>query len=267
MNKLIQSVLVFALTFIFIGLGAEVYYRFLNPVLMGNESSLSYQRWAKQNIQMNSWGFRDPERRLQKDSPDSKRFVMYGPSNVFGHGLKIGERITEILENDLSTKYPDQPFEVINAGTMTLNILGDAFRLTSQFKKAKLDTDYIVLYYPWNAIKSIPPVLKRYVDQKKANYQAPKKELGLITWLKANSYAYNWFSIVTADKSFKLEGNKVYDEWHLDFYLQPNYFKAHMHHLGELKALTESMGAKLVLLIQPLSAAEQFRKARVQRHV
>ena len=70
MNNLKKNLGVFALTVLLIVIGAELYYRFLNPKVLGNTGSLSYAKWSQNNVQLNSWGFRDKERAIKKANPD-----------------------------------------------------------------------------------------------------------------------------------------------------------------------------------------------------
>ncbi len=257
MKPLLKNLLVFLITAIVIAIGAELYYRFLNPAVLGNTGSLSYQRWAEKNIKINAWGFRDRERNPQKANPNVFRIVVIGPSNVFGQAAKEEERITEQLEAMLNKEGLGREFEVLNMGTMTLDTVGTAVQITNSLIASKVEFDAIVLYYAWNSIKNVPGILQKYVELKNAHYQAPKS--GIEEFFSKNSYAYDWLGTLSKDKAHTLEG-KTYDDWHFDFYKQPQYEAMHVQSLVELDQKIKNYGAKFYILAVPSSYNEANRE-------
>ncbi len=258
MDNLKKNLGVFALTILLIVIGAELYYRFINPQVLGNTGSLSYVKWSQHNVKLNSWGFRDIERSIKKTDPNIKRVLVIGPSNIYGQGVtNLDDRLTERLEKKLnessSTKY-----EVINFGTMTLDTIGTSVVLLNNAIQAGMDFDVVVVYYAWNAIKHIPEIGQAYMKQKMSHYQEAKPNPVDVA-LSKSSYLYDWVKNVSKDKSFKMDG-KTYTEWHLDYYQNPEYFNKHIEALKLINDMVAKHNAKFYLLITPISYSEKDRE-------
>lgn len=252
-----KNLSVFLVTVLFIALGAEVYYRFINPEVLGNTGSLSYQKWAKKNIKVNQWGFRDKERTIKKPEGIDHRVVVIGPSNILGQGVSdLNQRFTERLEKTLN-ETSDKKFEVMNAGTMTLDNIGTSIKLTQDLIRGGVDFDSIVIYYSWNSIKHIPGIRNKYMEFKKKHYK-PKAANPADSFLTKNSYAYDWLKSVSKDKTYLIDG-KTYDDWHFDFYRQEKYYQFHIETLRQLNELIAAQGAKLYLNIVPSSYKPEDR--------
>lgn len=258
MKAIFKNLLVFVISFLVIAVFVEIYYRFLNPAVLGNTGSLSYTRWAKENIKMNSWGFRDKERTIKKANPNIFRVVVIGPSNVFGQAAKEEERITEQLEAMLNQANLGRSFEVINMGTMTLDNVGTANEITNSLINGRVEFDAVVLYYAWNSIKNVPEILQKYISLKNSHYE-PSGPSAVEEFLRKNSYAYDWLSTLSKDKTHTLEG-KTYDDWHFDFYKQPQYESYHVQSLVGLNQKINNYGAKFYILAVPSSYNEENRK-------
>ncbi len=258
MEQLKKNLAVFALTILLIVIGAELYYRFANPEVLGNTGSLSYAKWEKQHVKLNSWGFRDKERDVKKADPNIKRVLVLGPSNIYGQGVSnLEERLSERLEKRLNAD-GTQKYEVLNLGTMTLDTVGSSAILLANFIQAGVEFDEVVIYYPWNAIKHIPEIGKAYLKHKTSHYQEAKPN-PIETALAKSSYLFDWVKNVSKDKSFKIDG-KTYTEWHLDFYENDEYFQKHIAALKSIDEMLKAHNAKLILLITPISYSEKERE-------
>lgn len=256
MNSILKNVLVFLITIVFLLILGEIYYRFINKEVLGNTGSLSYQKWQTKNVKINSWGFRDIERSQKKADPNIERVLVMGPSNIFGQGVtNLEDRLSERLQaklNENSTK----PYEVINMGTMTLDPIGTSVILINNCNQAGVEYDDVVIYYSWNAIKHIAEIGRRYVEIKR-EHAKPANPIDL--WLSQHSYLYDWIKNVSLDKALLIEG-KTYGQWHLDKYLVPEYFQRHIETLKFMDNLVKSKGAKLYLLITPISYNDKERE-------
>jgi hypothetical protein len=215
-------------------------------------------KWSQNNVQLNSWGFRDKERTIKKANPDIKRVLVIGPSNIYGQGVtNLEERLTERLEKKLNESSATK-YEVINFGTMTLDCIGTSVVLINNAVQAGLDFDTVVVYYAWNAIKHIPEIGQAYIQQKMAHYQEAKPS-AIDKALAKSSYLYDWVKNVSKDKGFKIDG-KTYTEWHLDFYQDDNYFQKHIEALQSLNDMARQHNAKLYLLVTAISYSEKERQ-------
>ncbi len=251
MNSLVKNLSVFLITAAFVALAAEIYYRYINPEVLGNTGSLSYQKWAKKNIRVNQWGFRDQERSIKKPESVDHRVVVIGPSNILGQGVtNLQERFTERLEKALNEN-TGKKVEVMNAGTMTLDNIGTAIQLTQSMIQSGLEFDSIVIYYAWNSIKHIPAIRDQYLEHKRKHYK-PASINPLDQFLSQNSYAYDWLKSLSKDKSYLIDG-KTYDDWHFDFYRDEKYYAFHLETLRQLDELIKAQGARLYLNITPTS--------------
>ncbi len=258
MNDLKKNLGVFLLTVLLIVIGAELYYRFVNPKVLGNTGSLSYTKWSLNNVKLNSWGFRDKERTIKKENPAIKRVLVIGPSNIYGQGVtNLEERLTERLERKLNASNSGQ-YEVINFGTMTLDPVGTSVVLLNNTIQAGLEFDYVVVYYAWNAIKHIPEIGQAYMKYKMSHYNEAKPN-PLDQALSKSSYLYDWVKNVSKDKTFLIDG-KTYTEWHLDYYNNDDYFRKHIEALKSINDMVSKHNAKLYLLIVPISYNEKERE-------
>jgi len=250
MKTIVKNLAVILLTCLVVFVGTEIYYRWINPEILGNTGSLSYMRWAKANFKVNSWGFRDKERTINKSSPDIHRILVLGPSNIVGQGVtNIEERLSERLEKKLNESNPK--YEVINCGDMTLDPVGSMARILSSMINNKVEFDTVIFYYSWNAIKHIPDIQARYYQIKKSN-ETKKQNNPLAQYLSQHSYAYDWLSNVSQDKKLLIEG-KTYNEWHLGFYQQESYFMEHIKVLNSIDKALKQNNKKLILLLTPVS--------------
>lgn len=250
MKTIVKNLAVILLTCLVVFVGTEIYYRWINPEILGNTGSLSYMRWAKANFKVNSWGFRDKERTINKSSPDIHRILVLGPSNIVGQGVtNIEERLSERLEKKLNESNPK--YEVINCGDMTLDPVGSMARILSSMINNKVEFDTVVFYYSWNAIKHIPDIQARYYQIKKSN-ETKKQNNPVAQYLSKHSYAYDWLSNVSQDKKLLIEG-KTYNEWHLGFYQQESYFMEHIKVLNSIDKALKQNNKKLILLLTPVS--------------
>ncbi len=264
MDNLKKNLGVFALTVLLIVIGAELYYRFANPKVLGNTGSLSYVKWSNNNVKLNSWGFRDIERSIKKNDPTTKRVLVIGPSNVYGQGVtNLEERLTERLERKLNENSTTK-YEVINFGTMTMDTISTAAVLLNNAIQAGLEFDYVVVYYAWNAIKHIPEIGQAYMQYKMSHYNEVKPNPVDVA-LSKSSYLYDWVKNVSKDKGFKMDG-KTYTEWHMDFYQNDVYFQKHIEALKSLNDMAAKQNAKFYLLITPISYSEKERKQYVNVH-
>ncbi len=255
MNKLIQSLVVFFITIVLVVIGAEFYYRSVNQEVLGNTASLSYQKWAKSHVQLNSWGFRDQERSLKKPNSDVYRVLLIGPSNIYGQAISnLEERLSEQLQNRLN-QASAKPIEVINMGTMTMDTIGTSAMILMKMAEAGLEYDSVIVYYTWNTIRHIPEIAEAYNQAKASHYQASNP---IDTSLKQHSYFYDWVSNVSKDKGFLIDG-KTYNQWHLSFYQNQQYFPQHIAVLRYLNAITLAQKTKLYFLITPISYNEKER--------
>lgn len=250
MKTIVKNLAVILLTCLVVFVGTEIYYRWINPEILGNTGSLSYMRWAKANFKVNSWGFRDKERTINKSSPDIHRILVLGPSNIVGQGVtNIEERLSERLEKKLNESNPK--YEVINCGDMTLDPVGSMARILSSMINNKVEFDTVVFYYSWNAIKHIPDIQARYYQIKKSN-ETKKQNNPIAQYLSKHSYAYDWLSNVSQDKKLLIEG-KTYNEWHLGFYQQESYFMEHIKVLNSIDKALKQNNKKMILLLTPVS--------------
>ena len=250
MKTIVKNLAVILLTCLVVFVGTEIYYRWINPEILGNTGSLSYMRWAKANFKVNSWGFRDKERTINKSNPDIHRILVLGPSNIVGQGVtNIEERLSERLEKKLNESNPK--YEVINCGDMTLDPVGSMARILSSMINNKVEFDTVVFYYSWNAIKHIPDIQARYYQIKKSN-ETKKQNNPLAQYLSKHSYAYDWLSNVSQDKKLLIEG-KTYNEWHLGFYQQESYFMEHIKVLNSIDKALKQNNKKMILLLTPVS--------------
>jgi hypothetical protein len=250
MKTIVKNLAVILLTCLVVFVGTEIYYRWINPEILGNTGSLSYMRWAKANFKVNSWGFRDKERTINKSNPDIHRILVLGPSNIVGQGVtNIEERLSERLEKKLNESNPK--YEVINCGDMTLDPVGSMARILSSMINNKVEFDTVVFYYSWNAIKHIPDIQARYYQIKKSN-ETKKQNNPIAQYLSKHSYAYDWLSNVSQDKKLLIEG-KTYNEWHLGFYQQESYFMEHIKVLNSIDKALKQNNKKLILLLTPVS--------------
>ncbi|MEY3369726.1 MAG: hypothetical protein RLZZ361_396 [Cyanobacteriota bacterium] len=250
MKTIVKNLAVILLTCLVVFVGTEIYYRWINPEILGNTGSLSYMRWAKANFKVNSWGFRDKERTINKSNPDIHRILVLGPSNIVGQGVtNIEERLSERLEKKLNERNPK--YEVINCGDMTLDPVGSMARILSSMINNKVEFDTVVFYYSWNAIKHIPDIQARYYQIKKSN-ETKKQNNPLAQYLSKHSYAYDWLSNVSQDKKLLIEG-KTYNEWHLGFYQQESYFMEHIKVLNSIDKALKQNNKKMILLLTPVS--------------
>jgi len=250
MKTIVKNLAVILLTCLVVFVGTEIYYRWINPEILGNTGSLSYMRWAKANFKVNSWGFRDKERTINKSNPDIHRILVLGPSNIVGQGVtNIEERLSERLEKKLNESNPK--YEVINCGDITLDPVGSMARILSSMINNKVEFDTVVFYYSWNAIKHIPDIQARYYQIKKSN-ETKKRNNPLAQYLSKHSYAYDWLSNVSQDKKLLIEG-KTYKEWHLGFYQQESYFMEHIKVLNSIDKALKQNNKKMILLLTPIS--------------
>ncbi len=250
MKTIVKNLAVILLTCLVVFVGTEIYYRWINPEILGNTGSLSYMRWAKANFKVNSWGFRDKERTINKSNPDIHRILVLGPSNIVGQGVtNIEERLSERLEKKLNESNPK--YEVINCGDMTLDPVGSMARILSSMINNKVEFDTVVFYYSWNAIKHIPDIQARYYQIKKSN-ETKKQNNPVAQYLSKHSYAYDWLSNVSQDKKLLIEG-KTYNEWHLGFYQQESYFMEHIKVLNSIDKALKQNNKKMILLLTPVS--------------
>ena len=250
MKTIVKNLAVILLTCLVVFVGTEIYYRWINPEILGNTGSLSYMRWAKANFKVNSWGFRDKERTINKSNPDIHRILVLGPSNIVGQGVtNIEERLSERLEKKLNESNPK--YEVINCGDITLDPVGSMARILSSMINNKVEFDTVVFYYSWNAIKHIPDIQARYYQIKKSN-ETKKQNNPLAQYLSQHSYAYDWLSNVSQDKKLLIEG-KTYNEWHLGFYQQESYFMEHIKVLNSIDKALKQNNKKMILLLTPVS--------------
>lgn len=250
MKTIVKNLAVILLTCLVVFVGTEIYYRWINPEILGNTGSLSYMRWAKANFKVNSWGFRDKERTINKSNSDIHRILVLGPSNIVGQGVtNIEERLSERLEKKLNESNPK--YEVINCGDMTLDPVGSMARILSSMINNKVEFDTVVFYYSWNAIKHIPDIQARYYQIKKSN-ETKKQNNPIAQYLSKHSYAYDWLSNVSQDKKLLIEG-KTYNEWHLGFYQQESYFMEHIKVLNSIDKALKQNNKKLILLLTPVS--------------
>ena len=250
MKTIVKNLAVILLTCLVVFVGTEIYYRWINPEILGNTGSLSYMRWAKANFKVNSWGFRDKERTINKSNPNIHRILVLGPSNIVGQGVtNIEERLSERLEKKLNESNPK--YEVINCGDMTLDPVGSMARILSSMINNKVEFDTVVFYYSWNAIKHIPDIQARYYQIKKSN-ETKKQNNPIAQYLSKHSYAYDWLSNVSQDKKLLIEG-KTYNEWHLGFYQQESYFMEHIKVLNSIDKALKQNNKKLILLLTPVS--------------
>lgn len=250
MKTIVKNLAVILLTCLVVFVGTEIYYRWINPEILGNTGSLSYMRWAKANFKVNSWGFRDKERTINKSNPNIHRILVLGPSNIVGQGVtNIEERLSERLEKKLNESNPK--YEVINCGDMTLDPVGSMARILSSMIYNKVEFDTVVFYYSWNAIKHIPDIQARYYQIKKSN-ETKQQNNPLAQYLSKHSYAYDWLSNVSQDKKLLIEG-KTYNEWHLGFYQQESYFMEHIKVLNSIDKALKQNNKKLILLLTPVS--------------
>ncbi len=65
-------------------------------------------------IQINRYGMRYPDFPVEKE-PGEFRFILLGDSSAYGHGVSVGCRYTDILEEKLQEAYPHRKIRVINA--------------------------------------------------------------------------------------------------------------------------------------------------------
>jgi len=256
MKTLVKNLAVIFLTCLVVFIGTEIYYRWMNKEILGNTGSLSYMRWAKANFKVNSWGFRDKERTINKANPDIHRVLVLGPSNIVGQGVtNIEDRLGERLEKKLNESNPR--YEVINCGDMTLDPVGSMARILSSMINNKVEFDTAVFYYSWNAIKHIPDIQARYYQIKKSN-ETKKQNNPIAQYLSKHSYAYDWLSNVSQDKKLLIEG-KTYNEWHLSFYQQESYFMEHLKVLNSIDKALKQNNKKLILLLTPVSYSPKER--------
>lgn len=246
------------MTVLIFAFGAEIYYRYLNPEILGNTGSLSYKKWSKDHVKLNSWGFRDVERSARRLAGVDHRILMFGPSNVYGQGVTdLEQRITERLEKKLNEN-GSTAYEVINCGLMTLDTLGTAMSLTRQYYSRGMDFDSVVVYLPWNSIKFLEDILNEYKERKNAHYEV-KKENKIENFFKKNSYAYNWLSNVSKDKSYTPD-EKSYVQWHLDHYKDKTKFYKYLSAIKGYNDALAKVGKKLFLLVVPISYNEEERE-------
>lgn len=260
MNNIFKNILVFLITIVFLSILGEIYYRFLNKEVLGNTGSLSYQKWQAKNVKINSWGFRDQERTAKKLDPSIRRVIVMGPSNIFGQGVtNLQDRLSERLEARLNENSTLR-YEVINMGTMTLDPIGTSVILTNNIIQSGVEFDDLVVYYSWNAIKHIAEIGRKYVEIKRKHAKSANP---IDLWFSQHSYLYDWIKNVSLDKALLIEG-KTYGQWHLDKYLVPEYFQRHIETLEFMNNLAKNKGAKLYLLITPISYNDSERQKYAQ---
>jgi len=113
--------------------------------------------WERKYVQLNSWGFRDKERKT-KAGDGIRRVLMVGDSFTFGTGVRdpkdrFGEQLEERLNNNTAWRW-----EVINAGR------GDTHTLRHiEFLHRMLDfqPELVVLVYVFNDIDYLASVTPR----------------------------------------------------------------------------------------------------------
>lgn len=85
-------------------------------------------RVAKSTIQINSFGIRDKEYSLEKNSSTYRIFIL-GDSFTFGQGVNNEEAYPEVLEEKLNALYEGTQFEVFNLGVPGLSTDSEYVRL------------------------------------------------------------------------------------------------------------------------------------------
>ena len=252
MKKTLLSIFIFAVTILVCAFSLELYYRYLNPLVLSNTASLSFKKWSKANIHNNRLGFRDKERTIKKAANIDKRVLFLGASNVVGQGISdLNERISERLETKLNA-FSDQKYEVVNCGAMTLDLINSSYSILNRYQQMNFEYDSVVLYYKWTAIRHVPDVIAAYRENKAKHYVV-QKENKVKDWLSQNSFAYDWLNTVFQDKNYKADNNESFLDWHMKYYRKPEYFKKHINALKLLDNFLKANGRDFYVLITAAS--------------
>lgn len=93
--------------------------------------------------------------------PGVLRVLCVGDSFTFGHGVDDADTYPELLFQELSRRYPNARFEVINAGMPLFGLLDELDYYLE--KGAGLDPDLVVLQYFANDLQDLtrPAVFRR----------------------------------------------------------------------------------------------------------
>jgi lysophospholipase L1-like esterase len=113
-SKLITNLLVLFTTITFLLITCEFGLRFFFRDITTTSDNSSYfaRKWKKNNLHLNSWGFREIEFPLAK--PEGLyRVAVIGDSFTYGQGIPEEERFSNLLENYLSDK---GYYQVLNFG-------------------------------------------------------------------------------------------------------------------------------------------------------
>ncbi len=125
-------------------------YYFRDITTTSCNSSYFAIRWARENVRLNSWWFRDKEMVVTKPK-GVIRIAVIGDSITYGQGIREEDRFTNQIEDHLTSGHRADHYEVLNFGWLGSETI-DHFNV---FKNTviKVNPDFILLQWSINDVE------------------------------------------------------------------------------------------------------------------
>jgi len=182
-------------------IGAPVVYRYpqesyVHDPLMGHRLTPGDRAYTHdEEVEINRQGLRGPDV-TREVPPGTRRVLALGDSQTFGNGLALGDTWPTLLEAELERRFPEQDWQVLNAGISGTDTWQHAY-LLAELADA-IDFDAVVLaFYVNDVTKRYTPVDAGQISNtasKRIGYVLKRSALftfGWMTWqrLTASSSA------------------------------------------------------------------------------
>lgn len=179
-------------------------------------------------VDINSFGYRDEEYPVER-IPGSVRVLMLGDSITFGWGVDEGNTFSSLLEQDLARQLIGK-VEVINSGVGNYNTV----QQVAAFKKhgSKLSPDCVVVNFFLNDAEPTPQ---------------RSRVAGLLEHFQSLVFMWSRYDFLMRSVGQRPDAITYYT----DLYGASDGWKAARESLTELKGVTSSHGAKLLLVLIP----------------
>ncbi len=114
-----------------------------------NVSYFSF-RWARENVQLNSWWFRDREMEIEKPA-GVYRIAIIGDSITYGQGVAEKDRFPNLLEDYLNEGQRNDRYEVLNFGWLGSETIDHVNILKNTV--FKMNPDFVLLQWYINDVE------------------------------------------------------------------------------------------------------------------
>jgi hypothetical protein len=219
----------------FMFLGFETYYRFIYDTTDSFTLTKTTQAWFKRHVQLNRLGLRDNVEYQPAIPPEHRRIIFLGDSFDAGHGV---DDVDRRFANLLRRRHPEWD-------VMTLALFGwetsheiEAIKMAIQ---NQIQLDVVVLVYCLNDISDL------LLDWN-AKWPSVAARFRSVNWFVQHSYFINtyYFRLVARHDPDIVEYGRAVK----DAYATP-LWEQEAARLGELTALVESRGGRLVAVAFP----------------